>query len=80
MDIFIFLVELKGSPNRKISTMLASLEILKNLNTDFVVKYIGGSMGFLNIFQLYLSSNLKLPFILFFKNKLIQSLMPTLKK
>ena len=47
---------------------------------EFIVKYIGGSVGFLNIFQLYLGSNMKLPFAIFFKNQLLKSLLPLLKK
>lgn len=68
VDLLMFLLDFKGGQNKTVGILLTSLETFKETNVDFIVKYLGGSFGFLSIFHLYLYSEMKIPFALFLKS------------
>lgn len=78
VDLLMFLIDLKGSSSKVIGALVTSLDSFKETNVHFMVRYLGGSYGFLSIFQLYLSSDLRLPFALFMKSYFIEILLPAL--
>jgi hypothetical protein len=47
---------------------------------ELMVKYLGGSYGFLSNFQLFLSTDVRLPFAAFMKRYFIEVLLPALRQ
>lgn len=80
VDLLMFLTDLKGSHGRVAATLLTSLDKFKEINVDLMVKYLGGTMGFLSNFQLFLSTDVRMPFAVFMKRYFLDILLPALRQ
>lgn len=80
VDLLMFLTDLKGSHGRVAATLLNSLDKFKEINVDLMVKYLGGTVGFLSNFQLFLSTDVRTPFAVFMKRYFLDILLPALRQ
>jgi hypothetical protein len=80
VDLLMFLTDLKGSQGRVVAVLLASLDSFKETNVDLMVKYLGGTVGFLSNFQLFLSTEVRLPFAVFMKRYFLEVLLPAIRQ
>jgi hypothetical protein len=71
-----FLLDLKG--RHKTAALIASLDSISSLDVGFIVKYLTGNCGLLEIFRLFLSGDQKITFAIFFKNFVKTILLPHL--
>jgi hypothetical protein len=80
VDLLMFLTDLKGSHGKVVGVLLTSLHSFKETNVQLMVKYLGGTMGFLSNFQLFLSTEVRLPFAIFMKRYFVDTLLPALRQ
>jgi len=77
IDVLMFLLDLKG--RSKTPALIASLDAISGLDLDFIVNYLVGNCGLLEIFRLFLSGDQKITFAIFFKSFTKDILLPHLK-
>ena len=58
--MLMFLLDLKG--RSKTPALIASLDAISGLDLDFIVNYLVGNCGLLEIFRLFLSGDQKITF------------------
>ncbi|CAM6006168.1 unnamed protein product [Sphagnum balticum] len=79
VELMVFLLEPHpGSESKRIQVLSTALECLQQLDLTFMGEFLGGSYGFLSIFQMFLGSPLKIPFALFLRGYLPLLVSPLL--